>query len=63
MAIAMTMPPGRYVLGTSPNGGYRLLHAKPLDAAIGLVLAPYWPGGRHVHHHRHCVKTRIKHSF
>jgi hypothetical protein len=33
--------------GTSPDEAYRWFHAKPLDAAIGRVLAPYWPSGRH----------------
>jgi hypothetical protein len=33
--------------GTSPNGVHPWLHAKPLDAAIGLVPTRYRPGGRH----------------
>ena len=36
------------------------LHAKPLDAAIGHVLAPYRPGGRHGHRRRRRVKTQHK---
>ena len=32
-----------------PTGVYQLFHTKPLDAAIGRVLTPYWPGGRHGH--------------
>jgi len=46
--------------GTSPDKAHRWLHAKPLDAAIGSVLAPYWPGGRHGHRRRHRVKTQHK---
>ena len=46
--------------GTSPDGAHRWLHAKPLDAAIGRVLAPYRPGGRHGHRRRRCVKTQHK---
>jgi hypothetical protein len=41
------------VRGTPPDGAHRWLHAKPLDAAIGHVLVPYWPGGRHGHRRRH----------
>ncbi len=33
--------------GTSPDKAHPGLHSKPLDAAIGRVLAPYRPGGRH----------------
>jgi hypothetical protein len=33
--------------GASPNGAHSWLHAKPLDAAIGQVPAPYRPGGHH----------------
>jgi len=36
------------------------LHAKPLDAAIGRVLARYRPGGRRGHHRRRRVKTQHK---
>ncbi len=32
---------------TSPNGAHLWLHAKPLDAAIGRVPAPFCPGGHH----------------
>jgi hypothetical protein len=39
--------------GTLTDGAYRWLHAEPLDSAIGRVLAPYRPGGRH----GHCEKT------
>jgi len=45
---------------TSPDGAYRWLHAKPLYAAIGLVLTPYRPGGRHGHRRRRRVKTQHK---
>ena len=38
--------------GTSTDGAYRWLHAKPLYSAIGRVLAPYRPGGRHGHRRR-----------
>jgi hypothetical protein len=31
--------------GALPNGAHPWLHAKPLDAAIGRVPAPYCPGG------------------
>ena len=30
-----------------PNAACPRLHRKPLDAAIGQLLAPYRPGGRH----------------
>ncbi len=60
MAIATTMPPGRYWRGASPEGAYWWLHAKPLDAAIRLVLAQYWPGGRHGHRCRRCVQNTNK---
>jgi hypothetical protein len=33
--------------GASPNGAHPWLHAKPLDAAIGQVPAPYCPGSHH----------------
>ena len=46
--------------GTSPDRAYQWLHAKPLDAAIGRVLAPYRPGGRHGHRCRRRVKTQHK---
>jgi hypothetical protein len=49
--------------GTPPNGAHWWLHAKALDAAIGRVLAPYRPGGRHGHRRRRRVKTRTKHNF
>jgi len=40
--VVTTMPPGKKTArGTSSNGAYRWLHAKPLDAAIGQVLPPY----------------------
>ena len=44
--------------GTSPDGAYWWLHAKPLDAAIERMLAPYWPVGHHGHHHHCHVKTQ-----
>jgi hypothetical protein len=37
--------------------GYRWLHTKPLYAAIGRVLAPYQPGGRHGDRRRRCAAT------
>ena len=44
--------------GTSPNGAYWWLQAKPRDAAIGRVLAPYRPGGCHGYCcHRHVYNT------
>jgi len=46
--------------GTSPDNANRWLHAKPLDATIGRVLAPYWPGGRHGHRRCRHVKTQHK---
>ena len=46
--------------GTSPDGAYWWLHAKSLDAAIGCVLAQYWPSGRHGHHHRRRVQNTNK---
>ncbi len=33
--------------GALPNGAHQWLHAKPLDAAIGRMPAPYCPSGRH----------------
>jgi hypothetical protein len=39
---------GNTALCASPNGVHPLLHAKPLDAAIGWVPAPYCPGGCHI---------------
>ena len=44
--------------GTPPDGAHWWLHAKPLDAIIGRVLAPYRPGGRHGHRRRRRVKTQ-----
>ncbi len=38
---------GGAMLGALPNGAHLWLHAKPLDAAIGQVPAPYCPGGCH----------------
>jgi len=49
--------------GTSTDGEYRWLHEKPLDSAIGRVLAPYRPGGRHGHRRRRRVKHKTKHNF
>ena len=49
--------------GTSTDEAYRWLHAKPLDSAIGRVLAQYWPGGRHGHRHRRWSKHNTKHNF
>ena len=46
--------------GTSTDGAYRWLHAKPLYSAIGRVLAPYWPGGRHGHRRRRRPKHNTK---
>jgi len=34
-AVATTMQPGDTARGTSPDGVYQWLHAKPLYAAIG----------------------------
>ncbi len=48
------------VRGTSPDGAYRWLHAKPLDAAIGRVLTPYQPGGRHGRRRRRRVQNTNK---
>jgi hypothetical protein len=44
----------------SPDGAYRWLHAKPLDAAIGRVLVPYRPGGRHGYCRCRCVQNTNK---
>ncbi len=43
-----------------PDGAHRWLHAKPLDAAIGRVLAQYRPGGRHGHCHCRLVQNTNK---
>ncbi len=52
---------------TSPNGAHPWLHAKPLDAAIGQVPAPYCPGGRHGWgfwmKHKNTDKTQLLPSF
>jgi hypothetical protein len=48
---------GNTARGTSPDGAYRWLHAKPLNAATGQVLASYRPGGRHGRRHR-SMKTQ-----
>jgi len=42
--------------GTLTNGAHPGLHSKPLDAAIGQVVASYRPGGRHGQ------RMRIKHT-
>ena len=39
---------------------YQWLHTKPLDAAIGRVLVPFWPGGRHGYRRRRCVQNTNK---
>jgi len=49
--------------GTSTDGAYWWLHEKPLDSAIGRVLAPYRPGGRHGHRRRRRVKHNTKLNF
>jgi len=60
-AIATTMPPERY--GARPtDGAYQWLHEKPLNSAIGRVLAPYRPGGHHGHRHHRRVKHNTKHK-
>ena len=46
--------------GTSPNGAYWWLHAKPLDATIGRVLVLYPPGGRHGHRRHRRVQNTNK---
>ncbi len=46
--------------GTPPDGAHWWLHAKPLDAAIRRVLAPYRPSGRHGHRRRHRVQNTNK---
>ncbi len=46
--------------GMPPDGAHWWLHVKPLDAAIGHVLAPYWPGGRHGHRRCHRVQNTNK---
>ncbi len=54
---------GDMARATSPNGAYRWLHVKPLYAAIGRVLAPNRPGGRHGHRRHRRVKHNTKHNF
>ena len=49
--------------GTSTDGAYWWLHAKPLNSAIGRVLAPYRPGGCHGHRRRGWSKHNTKHNF
>jgi hypothetical protein len=48
--------------GASPNAVHPWLHAKPLDAAIGRVPAPYCPGGHHGQGFQK-KKTPAKHNF
>ncbi len=51
----------------SPNGAHLWLHAKPLDAAIGQVPAPYCPGSRHGQRfrmkHKNTNNTQLLPSF
>ncbi len=58
---------GGAMRGASPNGAHPWLHAKPLDAAIGRVPAPYCPGGRHCQlfwmKHKNTNKTQLLPSF
>ncbi len=49
--------------GTSPNGGHPWLHAKPLDATIWQVPAPYCPGNRHGRQFRMKQKNTNKTHF
>ncbi len=53
--------------GALPDGAHLWLHAKPLDAAIGQVPAPYRPGGRHGRRFRmkqkNTNKTQLLPSF
>ena len=64
MAIATTMPPGGYGARHRPMKRITgFMTVKPLYAAIGCVLAPYWPSGRRGHRHCLCVKTQTKHNF
>ena len=43
---------------TSPNGAFRWLHSKPLNATTGQVITPYWPGGCRSRRHRRPMKTQ-----
>ncbi len=58
---------GDMALCTLPDGVHPWLDAKPLDAAIGRVPAPYCPGGRHVWRfwmkHKNTNKTQLLPSF
>ncbi len=48
--LSISMVPCEYagaMRGASPDGAHPWLHAKPLDAAIGQMPAPYPPGGHH----------------
>jgi hypothetical protein len=54
---------GGAMRGTLPDGAHLWLHAKPLDAAIGQVPAPYCPGGRHGRQFLKEKKTLTKHNF
>ena len=47
MKSAMTKKSGSTTRGGSPDGAHPGLHSKPLDAAIGQVLASHRRGGRH----------------
>ncbi len=62
-AISTTMPPGRYGARHIDRWNNWWLHVKPLDSAIGHVLAPYRPGGRHGHRRRRWSKHNTKHNF
>ncbi len=47
LAILMAMRIRRCDAGHIAQWSASVLHAKPLDATIGQVPAPYRPGGRH----------------
>ncbi len=52
---------------TLPNAAHPWLHAKPLDATIGQVPAPYWPGSHHGQQfqmkHKITIKTKLLPRF
>jgi len=49
--------------GTSPDGAFRWLHAKPLNATTRQMLAPYQLGGRHGHRRGLEKKTQNTSTF
>ena len=62
-AIATTMPPGRYGARHIARWSVSLASCEALYAAIGRVLAPYRPGGRHGHRRHRWSKPAVASYF